>query len=181
LNSKIEKWIKWINIIHDEILHLSSYRYIFNEVKDIVKKNKNIQKPSAFYDFISTSFAASALSSIRRQIKIHKDSVSLSRLLKEISENPELISRDFYISLYGDEKDLGNEDFDDIAGNNKNHIESEQVLTDLINLKKITEKCEEYVDKRIAHRDIREVPEVPNFDNLDKCIDAIIKLWYHFQ
>jgi len=37
---------------------------------------------------------------IRRQIKINEDSISFAKLLKEICDTPEILSRDRFVALY---------------------------------------------------------------------------------
>ena len=43
-------------------------------------------------------------------------------------------------------------------------------------LKKAAEACEEFADKRIAHRDKRDPKVVPTYDQLDNCIKLLDKM-----
>jgi len=94
MEDKYKKWGRWLKNIYSEITSLSVIRHIFWEVQKIIKDNPEIQKPSAFYEFIGNGYVASALMSVRRQIKIDDNSISFARLLKEISECPEILSQE---------------------------------------------------------------------------------------
>ena len=179
MKDKFIKWEKWIDVIYKEIIELSSARYIFNEVQEIIKSNESIQKPSAFYNFLANSYVAWTLSSIRRQVKIHKDSISLAALLKEMYEFPELITRERYIKHYKDsnlEDILGNLDFDRITGKDRTFLDPQIPFNDWQNLKYVTSVCEKYSDYRISHYDKRKVNYIPTFKDLNNCIDLLEEL-----
>lgn len=98
---RFQKWVKWLDKdIYHEVLVLSDYQFIFWEVQKIIQENPKIQKPSSFYSFVGQWYSTAAVMSIRRQIKNQKDSISLARLLSEIIETPEILSRERFLSLY---------------------------------------------------------------------------------
>jgi hypothetical protein len=182
MKQKFEKWEKWLKNIYDEVTDLSVLRHIFWEVQEIIKDNTEIQKPSAFYEFIGNTYVASALMALRRQIKIDKGSISFAGLLKEISECPEIMSRERFTALYKGSavEHHADRDFDKFAGKARPHIDPDIVLADLQGLKTKAEACERYADKRIAHFDTGPVT-VPTFNDLDECInllETLIKKYY---
>lgn len=182
-NSRFNKWNKWLELIYKEITDLSVKRYIFWEVQEIIKNNQKIQKPSAFYEFLGNCYVSSAVMTIRRQVKFGKGSISFARLLQEICDTPEVLSRDRYVALY---KGSGSEcfadrDFDKFAGKGKENVDSLLVKFDLEKFRKKANGCEKYADKRIAHFDKKMPKRVPTFDELDTCIDlleSLIKKYY---
>ena len=99
-SQKLEKWLRWMETIHDEILVLVQDANIFWEVQDIIRENPRIQKPSAFYSYLARTYLSHALAGLRRQAKLQKDSISFVRLLDEIAENPEELSRSYFNSRY---------------------------------------------------------------------------------
>ncbi len=74
---KLKKWLRWMETIHDEILGLLRDTSMFWEVQDIIRANPRIQKPSAFNHYLGRTYLSHALAGVRRQIKPHKDSISL--------------------------------------------------------------------------------------------------------
>ena len=64
MEQKFNKWNNWLDIIYDQIMNISTDRYIFHEIQTIIKNNHRIQKPSAFYDFISISFETIGLKTL---------------------------------------------------------------------------------------------------------------------
>jgi hypothetical protein len=135
MDPKLKKWIKWLKVIRDEVVYLLINRNIFWEVNEIIKNNKDIQKPSQFYNFLGDTYASYALMGIRRQVKIDSQSISLVRLLKEIIKNPEKLSRQYYKSLYKGSvvEHLADKHFDKYAGLGKDHISPKMVLLIYIN------------------------------------------------
>ena len=121
---------------------------------------------------------------IRRQIKIDNESVSFARLLKEISEAPEVFSRDRYIVHSKDAEfvkhmpDYPNRDFDRFSGEGegKGYINPDMVRGDLETLQAKAHKCVDYADKRVAHYDKREPKEIPKFVDADECINCLEEL-----
>jgi len=194
MDDRFNKWNKWIDMIRSEITRLSIDRNIFWEVQDIIKNNPKIQKPSSFYDFLRNAYAASALMGVRRQVKIDKDSISFAKLLREICDNPEILSRTRYFAHYKGNsveeiaKRLGitvekyrSQDFNQFAGKAGDHVDPELIKLDLGELKSKAQQCEKYADQRVAHLDKKAISNIPTFTDLDKCIDfleMLIKKYY---
>lgn len=118
MNERLIKWIKWLKVIHDDIRSLLLNRNIFWEVQNIIKLNKDIQKPSSFYQYLGDTYVAYSASAIRRQIKIDNQSISFARLLSEIVEDPIPLSRSYYKSLYigSTVEEFADADFDKFTG-----------------------------------------------------------------
>lgn len=174
-----KKWTEWLEIIYKEITNLSVNRHIFWETQEIIKHNKKIQKSSSFYEFLGNAYASLAVMGIRRQLKIDKQSISFARMLDQIVKNPNIISRQRYVALYGQDpmmKEMGERDFKKFADKSGKHINPEIVLADLAQLQKKAAKCEKYADMRVAHFDKRALKSPPTFNDLDDCIDYLEKL-----
>ena len=174
------KWNKWIDIIHKEITSLSIYRHIFWEVQKIIKNNKKIQKPSSFYEYLSNTYSISAVMGIRRQVKIDKHSISFAKLLKQMSGSPKILSRERYVSLYGEDKrsrKMGEEHFKKFADKSGCYVNPNMIKDDSKMLKEKAKKCEKYADMRVAHFDKRTLKNVLTFKNIDDCIDFMEELF----
>ena len=166
-----------------EIRSLSVNRNIFWEVQNVIKNNPKIQKPSSFYEFLGSTYVISALMGVRRQIKINKDSISFAKLLKEIFDTPEILSRDRFVALYKGSavEHLANRHFDKFAGKVGSHVDPDLIRLNLEELNIKARKCEKFADQRIAHFDKRASKNIPTFKDLDDCIDfleELIKMCY---
>jgi len=89
---------------------------------------------------------------IRRQIKIDNQSISLGRLLTEIIERPEIITRKRFIEMYTNSvsKRHADSDFDQFAGKGSSHVDPNIIEKDLIRLRTNGKKFEDYADKKLA-------------------------------
>ena len=101
ISPKLKKWLKWMKVIEKEIYGLVVDANMCREVRDIIGDNPRIQKPSAFYNYLSRTYFSHALAGLRRQIKPQKDSISLVGLLDDIAKNPEELSFKYYCSIRG--------------------------------------------------------------------------------
>jgi hypothetical protein len=189
IDDRFNEWNKWVDVIYLEITRMSRNRNIFLEVHDIIKNNPKIQKPSSFYKFLGSTYADSALMRVRRQVKIDKDSISFARLLKEICDTPEILSRNRFFNLYKGStveqyaesigstvEQYASRDFDKFAGKGENHVNPELIKLDSEKLKTKAKNCEKYADQRVAHFDKRAMNNIPTFADLDDCIDFLEKL-----
>ena len=183
IDPKLNKWLKWLEIIQSEIYDLVVSKDIFWQVQNLIKDNKQIQKPSIFYRHLGDTYVSHILIGIRRQIKYDQNSISFIRLLKEIEENPQIITRDYFTSLYSDSivKDLADTDFDKYSGNDPSYISPIFVKKDLKKLKEITLKCEAFADRRVAHRDKRDPNHILKFDDINNCVDFLDKLYCQYH
>ena len=184
MDSKLKKWLEWLEIIKAEIQQLVIDKDIFWSVQRLIKNNKEIQKPSSFYQYLGDTYVSHSVIGVRRQIKNQKQSISFARLLTEIIENPEKISRKYYCGLYEGSivADLADGHFDRYCIRpGDSYISSVIVENDLKELKQITKIVEEFSDRRIAHRDTRTPENLPKFSEIDASIELLDKLYgkYH--
>ena len=182
--AKFKKWEGWLEIIHEDIRELLVRKYIFQEVQDIIKSNPKIHKPSSFYDWLSIVHSVDISIGIRRQLDANKKSVSFTRLLTEIIEEPEVLSRERFVGLYPDEeyrRDYGHKDFDDFAGKGNAYIYSELVQTDLNDLRESGKDIREFANKRVAHYS-ENSPSKPVTDTkVVSCLDLLEKLLIKYE
>lgn len=182
MDRKLEKWLRWLKIIEEDVQRLLVNRNIFWELQEIVKANANLRKPSSFYGYLGDTFIAYISMGIRRQIKNDENSISFVRLLDDISKNPSSLTRTYFKSLYTGfvVAHWADRDFNKYAGTGA-HISPSLVLSDLLQLKDVARKVEKWADKRIAHRDRSHPKNVPTFREVDSCLDTLNKLYckYH--
>jgi hypothetical protein len=185
MDPKLRKWLNWLRVIHDEVQHLLISQNIFWEVQNIIVTNPRLHQPSAFYSYLGNTYVSHAVMGVRRQLKADKQSISFVRLLEEIVDSPQILSREYYVGLYKGSavEDLADQDFDKFSGTSHAHFCPHMVCNDLAQLKEVARRCEEFADKRVAHWDKRDLKVLPRFDDLDMCIEFLDKLYvkYHLM
>lgn len=183
MDTRLKKWLKWLDVIKAEVQELLIAKHTFHEVQKIIEANPKIQTANSSYHYFTNSYVSHVVVGLRRQIKIDPQSISLARLLKEMCENPEVLSRKYYVSLYKDSvlENFAEQDFDRISMVGATHIDAGKVAADLQNLREVTAKCEEFSDQRLAHRDKREPKSPPTYNEVDECLDLLDRLVIKYQ
>lgn len=182
MDPRLTKWLGWLDIIKVEVQDLVMAKHMVGEIRSMIGNNPAIRVDNSYYRYLANSYASHAIIGVRRQIKIDSQSVSLARMLLEMSETPEIVSRKYYVSLYKGStvEDLADGDFNRYADPDAPHIRASMMVEDRQLLADRTAKCEEYADKRIAHRDKREPKAPPTYDEVDSCIDLLDALYVKY-
>ena len=96
------KWRAWLRTIRKEVSDLVIGRHVFWEVQKIIRENSTLQKPSTFYTWMGSAYAAWGPIGVRRQLDLDRRnrSLSLTRLLEEVRQNTRIISRQRFVDIY---------------------------------------------------------------------------------
>jgi hypothetical protein len=182
MDPKLKKWLCWIEVIKDEVSELIIAQHIFHEVQKLINDNPQLHQPSSFYDYLSQTYISHAVIGLRRQIKCGDQSISLARLLTEMIETPEILTRSYYVGLYEGSavKRFANQDFEKFADPDAQYIDAKRVAADLSALRDASCRCEDFADKRIAHRDKRKPKKLPTFNEVDNCIALLNSLYVKY-
>ncbi|MEP0546884.1 MAG: hypothetical protein ABJF88_08130 [Rhodothermales bacterium] len=195
---KLDKWHRWMgnaNIdgsIESELTNLAVVRLVFSGVKEMVQSNKKVQRHSAFHSVFAANYAHSVLMYIRRQVRRHRDSISLIGLLDDLLENAESISRDYHVGFYTRDitrpsllehkNRVGNGTFDRyFAGEAGNHLCSGIVAADIAILEGVFEHSSSFADRRIAHLDKRSPDTIPTFGELEYWCDTLNETYWKYH
>lgn len=177
-----DKWVLILKQIENSVSKLLENRYFFREFMDIVEKNPNLPANNFFIVWIWENYLLNAATGVRRMVDKDKRSVSLYLLLKDIKENPKILSRERYTELFKDgglAKDYSyiNGCFDKLVGKGKSHIDPKDVEKDIQLLLKIrADKLVTYVNKTIAHLDKNKIKKIPTIKDLDDSLGLFEKL-----
>lgn len=180
---KLEKWNRWLGAansdgsIAHELANLALIREIHSGLRQMVDNNKNLQKHSAFYSVVQMTYSQSALMYIRRQVRKDDDSVGLIMLARDISNNCDLITKEFYADLYAlgkpdkecDEwKRLGERDFSKYFGGAiGDSLDPQIIKEDVQNLERVFADSSGFTDRRLAHLDKREPTSIPMYSEIE--------------
>jgi AbiU2 len=175
---RLQKWCSWLQVITGDVQTLYLFRDIFNGTIDIVKSNDQIDKSSIFFGFFFNTYIDSVVMGIRRQTKANNDdSISLAKLLKEMTKNPESITRSYFYSLHHSSNpvrminmQIG---FNQFAKPDSSYIDSELVEQDLHRLKDTCKSVEAYADQRVAHWDKKTMPFDLTLEDIFKALDIL--------
>lgn len=177
IDQKMTKWLKWLKRIQDDLHRLGSYREVFQTIQSAFQKNESLHVPSILHDYIPQTYVAYSISAIRRQIKTNKNSISLVGLLNDIAGSPQVLSREYYKSLYSDSpdfiKELAYSDFTENAKTDGPHIDSATVRQDLERITSTVRIVEVYADKVLAHSDRKQPDSFPRYGDIDRCINVL--------
>ncbi len=182
------KWRRWLKIIGNDLGWLLTSHNIFEEVQKIIKSNKKIQSPPLFYHWIKDNYSARIAIGIRRLVdtdRAYKRAISLYRLIEDISQNRQAITRDYYVSQYykGMQKDgLAEMDFDIFANKGDPLISVYKLNRDMKSLQRETRRIRIFTNKWIAHYDLKgRIRRLPTFKDVNealKVVDAIFCKYY---
>ncbi len=175
-DSRVEKWVSWIDgSIKDEVLGIYAQRHVHQSLAKMTQLHGGLP-PSHFFDYLSTWYASSQALAVRRQAETSSRVVSLGRLLVEVRDNAERLTRNRFVSHAHDEL-LGGElaaTFDRrFGGNPGSHVDPALVEQDLTALTVAAADVREYVDRHLAHSDASRLTELPTFATLNAAIDQL--------
>jgi len=177
IDQKMTKWLKWLERIQDDLHTLGSYQEVFQTIQSAFQENETLHVTSILHEYIPETYAAYSISAIRRQLKTHKDSISLVGLLKDIADSPHVLSREYYKSLYAESpdflKELADSHFTENADTDGPHIDASTVQKDLELIASTGKIIEVYADKVLAHSDKKQPDTFPRYGDIDKCINVL--------
>jgi len=180
-----QKWEKWIEEIGSQLGWLLTGRDFLYGIRKIVESNKKIQSPSALHNWISDNYVAKVTTSIIRLTDHHPGTVSLYWLIKGISQNREAITRDYYVSGYGDKYlvkiGAADSDFNKFANEGEQLISLDRLNNDIKLLKEKTGLIKTFRNQWIAHFDEeREIERMPTFGDVDEALDTIDSIFCNY-
>jgi hypothetical protein len=169
------KWGRWLGKIYEEVTLLVWSKDIYDRIGEIVVGNPSINTANQFYRWLARNYVHTALMGIRRQADLDPNAISLIKLLEDMKNNFHLLTRAHYLSLYPSEmRELGNDDFDGLAGVDASEYPKEKIDADLIVLQKIKRLHGEFIDRRIAHLDRKNLlGEISTFKDLGQAIEQL--------
>jgi hypothetical protein len=174
-----EKWLGWLQTVQDETMTLWLYRDYWRGLAEMTKAAD--LPPSTFFDALGVWYAAAQTTGVRRQLDRDRRSVSIWRLLTEMAQRPDVMTRQRHVAIWRieDEREgakeamaqLANENYDKFAGAGNDIIAPPRTLEDRTWLEDIAERIVEHVNKRVAHTDEENLAKVPSYDELNVAID----------
>ena len=184
LEDKLAEWNSWLGTdpneeatIYKELIDLSQIRHIFQGVAEMVRENDEVQQHSLFHEVFSLNYAHSVLMYLRRQVQ--PAGVSMHRLLRDLKEHHNLVTRDWYIHLYIDGKTGPRREYAEHNANSvfsryfggdedEDTLDPSHVQEDIDRLQNIRESISDFVNWRVAHAVMNEPEQVLTYGQLDE-------------
>jgi hypothetical protein len=176
-----KKWLEWIERVYREVVNLFLYRSFYRRVAEITQANDAIP-PSSFFDALGAWYATTQAMAVRRQTDTDRKAVSLARLLENMAEHPQVMSRERHVEIWtaaGDEehwRERGSQEYDKFAGAGSDQIPKERYEADLKCFQDAAQPIKDYVDRLVAHNDQRELEELPTYEDLNGAIEILEEL-----
>lgn len=178
--TKLEKWVKWQEIITKDMIRLHGSRQIYNDYVAIIMKNKSIEQEGIlFHNWIVDNYVTFVAMTIRRQADYkHDDVISLAKLILDITENHTELTREWYLTLPRNTSDFWKAQADDTftrnAGNG-DYFDAAIGIADFEKLMSVSDKLSQLATLSIAHHSKKTKPSL-TFDEVNACIDTFREL-----
>jgi len=174
---RLAKWQRWQGQIEHELVSLLGSRQIYKSYGEIVTGNEAVQKGGPlFHNWIVDNYVTYVAMAIRRQADTDSDSVSLARLISDIRDHPESMTRVAHVAFYENfiVEGYGDRAFTANAGPG-DYIDPTIAEKDLEELREVSLSVSQLASRTIAHKSTRQVPEL-TFNDIDECIEVIKKI-----
>lgn len=172
--SWLARWRKRIRALSGIAVDMWADRDVYIEYRAVVTSNPELNKGSGFLDLVDSMYISHVLLAVRRIADNDLRTISLYNLIEEIRDNPQHISRDWYINRFR-RKSEGERQFKKLWGS-KSHIDAARVNRDLQLLSNITNHIQISVNKNVAHNDRRKTTKPLTYHELNTAIDGIFDL-----
>jgi len=177
-----QKWLKWMDLIKDDLQGMLNSQQICQNFEDVVNNNLEHIKANngpTFCDFVRKNYAITAAACIRRHKMIEEDSISLMKLLDQIKKCANQFTYKFYLEMYPlnpkDPDEWQKRTFESFS-KDKIVISEELIEQDMKEIKAITGKVGDFVDRFIAHLDKRGLEEKITYSDLNESLELFNKL-----
>ena len=150
-----EDFLEWfrheLSEIRDEVICLATDYAIYWKVqREVIQRNTRLLTiRSAFFDMLNDAYAHSAAMRVRSLVDEDSRTISLRRLLKELSKYADLL---------------------------RGQVSEAELAEDSYKLDRATSKVKGYVDQFIAHHDGSPVATAPIHRDLDAAIELLKRL-----
>ena len=173
-----QRWLVWYERAHEDIVSLHSHQASWDELVAVVRRNPAIPEPNHILDFIADLYAPTIALGIRRQADRRSDVENLRRLIDDIANHPETLTREWYVAKYSEEmQSVGHTTFDRFAGVGQDATSEAVIRKDCEELDLAVSTVRKYVNKVYAHaaNDYAKAPSV-RFSDLREGLAVLERL-----
>jgi hypothetical protein len=189
-----ERWRVWLEgaeneaqgRLTSEVIGLHARRVPWRELTRLANR-RDLPAPEAYWwEWVVDCYAVTQSIAIRRQLDQSANAVSIGRMLRELADHPETITREVWLATWGSDDDHGlwlanrqwDEKFADLA--EPDALSQDLPANDLEALEDGGRQVRHYVNRHVAHMDHRGSETVPTFNDIDDAIDLIGTLFSRY-
>lgn len=161
---------------------MHAHRDVYLKVVEITKEHGSLP-PSHFLDYLGHWYGTTQAAAVRRQADTDPRVVSLARLMTEIRDDPTRITRDWFMAHYNDfDQRRGLETWHmRFGGEVGEHVDPANIVLDLETLADTARRVSEFVDRHVAHTDLKPLKISLTFDEVDAAIDGISEMFQKYM
>lgn len=175
--NKFRQWKGQFNVIKQQITGLALRRFIYREVTKLIQEDPRLQVRSAFYDWMRAVYVTDMTVSIRRLIDWDKRTVSFIRLIEDIKQHPDVISRRRFTHPYKNLiKQYGHRDYERFAKPGHNMLDRRVIENHRRMIVRSQKRLRRYLNTQIAHTSKNQLRKFPTYSDLEKCLDTLESL-----
>lgn len=170
---KIKKDLKFIS---NEFFKAAQIDDVFWQVQAIIKNNKEIDIPNAFFDLIADTYVDSMTIRLRRLIDKRRNVISLWRILEDLIKNVSFLTRDWYVNEICKNNELANNRFDSLVEPDSRCLSRKIIIEKQNELENTISEIEKYTNEYIAHMsgNIKEV--TITFQDVRKSLKTVFNI-----
>lgn len=180
-NVVFQKWFTWIEKIRDDLFKTVNRHQVFCYLIEVITENDKHIADNNGKKFCNSSieaFVESISLGIRRQEKVDKKSISLMRLMLQLSRYTDQFTYEFYLKQFpkmDGEPPWQEWTFTNFS-NDRKTLCKEIIENDMNELKEISNQILLFTDRTVAHLDKRSARADFTLDDLYSVVESYNKL-----
>jgi hypothetical protein len=163
-------------MLFDDIKTIAHHRDLYRKVTAMIEAKPALQVWSPFYDWMQFAYFRSQAMAIRRLVDWDPRSVSLIKLIEEIIDHPEVLTRRRFVGLYSKPlrtHDFAHRHFETIARPGASMVDRRVIQRHRRDVLRAQRRLRRFVNKYVAHRAKRPMRRLPTYADFDQCVDVI--------
>lgn len=173
------KWRRWIKIIDQVILDsIREDKLVFDSYYSLLESNTVISTQWNFHQWLLQNHGRSLMLQVRKLVDSDSRTYSLRKLLGEIANNPESLTKRSFVAAYQKHhRDIAANNWAKyVHGKSVPHLPESVPLKDIELLERLSKRVCILVNKDVAHLDRRRRKRTTNFDKLYDLLKQLVSI-----
>lgn len=173
------KWRRWIKVIDQVIFDsIRKDKLVFDNYYALVESNTGISTPWNFHQWVLQNHGRSLMLQVRKLVDSDPRTYSLRKLLGEIANNSESITKRSFVAAYPKHhRDIAAKNWANyVHGESVPHLPKSVPLKDIELLKCLSKRVCILVNKEVAHLNRQRRKRTTNFDELYDLLMQLVSI-----